>query len=150
MSDAPAVVPADAVARMVRSGLLTLLGIAPVALVAGAVVAGREGVLGALAGVALPAMVLGVTLAAARLSRGARPEVLAAAVLGGYLVKLVLVIAVLAVLRSLDGYDRPVLGVTALVGLAVALVAEARAMVTARIPYVEPAGEPSRGSRISA
>lgn len=133
---------ADGVVRMMRVGLLTLLALAPVATGLGALVAGRPGVWGALLGLALPALVLLVTLGAALATRRSRPEVLAAAVLGSYLFKLVLVIAVLAVLRGLDGYDRPVLGVTALVGLTVALVAEAVATVRAKVPYVTP--EPAR------
>jgi hypothetical protein len=131
--------PADGVVRMVRAGLLTLLALAPVACAAGALLAGAPGVRGALLGLALPALVLAVTLGAALATRRSRPEVLAAAVLGSYLLKLVLVLAVLAVLRGLDSYDRPVLGVTALVGLAVALVAEAAAMTRAKVPYVQPA-----------
>ena len=130
--------PADGVVRMMRVGLLTLLALAPVATGLGALVAGRAGVWGALLGLALPALVLVVTLGAALATRRSRPEVLAAAVLGSYLLKLVLVIAVLAVLRGLDGYDRPVLGVTALVGLTVALVAEAVATVRAKVPHVTP------------
>ena len=130
--------PADGVVRMVRVGLLTLLALLPAAAGLGWLVAGRPGLLGALIGLALPALVLGVTLAAALLTRRSRPEVLAAAVLGSYLLKLVLVLVVLAVLRGLDSYDRPVLGVTALVGLAVALVAESAAMVRAKTPYVTP------------
>ncbi|MDP9408113.1 MAG: hypothetical protein M3P95_09660 [Actinomycetota bacterium] len=132
-------VPADSVVRMVRAGLLTLLALLPVAAGVGWLVAARPGLVGALIGLALPALVLGVTLAAALLTRRSRPEVLAAAVLGSYLLKLVLVLVVLAVLRGLDSYDRPVLGVTALVGLAVALVAESAAMVRAKVPYVTPA-----------
>ena len=130
--------PGDQVVSMVRAGLLALLVLAPVAAVLGGLVAGRPGVLGALLGSALPALVLVVTLGAGLATRRSRPEVLAAAVLGSYLVKLVLVLVVLAVLRGLDTYDRPVLGVTALVGLAIALVAEAAATVRARVPYVQP------------
>ena len=136
-------VPADGVVRMVRAGLLTLAALLPVAAGLGWLVAARPGLVGALIGLALPALVLGVTLAAALLTRRSGPEVLAAAVLGSYLLKLVLVLVVLAVLRGLDSYDRPVLGVTALVGLAVALVAESAAMVRAKVPYVTPtAGDP--------
>lgn len=139
---------ADGVVGMVRVGLLTLLALLPVAAGLGSLVAGRPGLWGALLGLALPALVLGVTLVAALATRRSRPEVLAAAVLGSYLLKLVLVIAVLAVLRTLDGYDRPVLGVTALVGLTVALVAEAAATVRAKVPYVTPQAadaQPRRG-----
>lgn len=135
---------ADRVSAMTLAGIGALLALAPVAVGAGALVAGRRGALGAVLGLALPALVLAVTLAAARLTRGARPEVLAAAVLGSYLLKLVLVIAALAVLRGLDSYDRPVLGVTALVGLTLALVVEALAVTRARDPYVEPASAPAR------
>jgi hypothetical protein len=141
--------PADQVVGMVRSGLLALLLLAPVAAGLGALVAGSRGVLGAVLGAGLPALVLVVTLGAALATRRSRPEVLAAAVLGSYLVKLVLVLAVLAVLRGLDTYDRPVLGVTALVGLAIALVAEAAATVRARVPYVQPVATSGGGPVVS-
>jgi hypothetical protein len=124
--------------RMTVAGLAVLALLAPVAAIVGGLVAGRAGVWGGLLGAALPALVLGVTLVAVWLTRNASATTLAAAVFGSYLVKLVLLLIVLAALREADFYDRPVLGVTALLGLILALVVEALAVVRANAPYVEP------------
>lgn len=124
--------------RMTLAGLGVLALLAPVAAIAGGLVAGLAGVWGGLLGVALPALVLVVTLAAVWLTRNASATTLAAAVFGSYLVKLVLLLVVLAALRAADFYDRPVLGVTALLGLVLALVVEALAVMRANAPYVEP------------
>jgi len=143
MSSLSGAAPADGVVRMVRAGLVTLLALAPFALGLGGLLSGVAGVVGATLGLMLPALMLLVTLGAAWATRRSRPEALAAAVLGSYLLKLVLVIAILVVLRGLGGYDRSSLGGALLIGVAIALVAESFAMVRARVPYVEPRPAPT-------
>jgi hypothetical protein len=128
--------------RMTLAGLAALVVLAPVAAAAGGLVAGTAGVWGGLLGVSLPGLVLLVTLAAVWLTRNASATALAAAVFGSYLVKLVLLLVVLAALREADFYHRPVLGITALLGLVLALVVEALAVVRANAPYVEPVASP--------
>ena len=58
--------------------------------------------------------------------------------MGSYLVKLVVVGLLLAVLRDVEGANRTALGISAVVGLLLALVVEAKVITGTRAPYVEP------------
>lgn len=129
---------ADRPVTAARAGLLALAAFAPLAALAGLLVEGREGLVGALLGSLVPAVVLLLTWGAAELGARRSATAFAGLMLGSYLLKLVLVGAVLAVVRDVDGSSRGALGLTAITGLMVALVVEARVVTTTRAPYVEP------------
>ncbi|CAN5205669.1 hypothetical protein BH24ACT10_BH24ACT10_13630 [soil metagenome] len=129
---------ADRPVTAARAGLLALAAFAPLAALAGLLVEGREGLVGALLGSLVPAVVLLLTWGAAELGARRSATAYAGLMLGSYLLKLVLVGAVLAVVRDVDGSSRGALGLTAITGLMVALVVEARVVTTTRAPYVEP------------
>ncbi len=86
----------------------------------------------------MPAVVLLITWGAAELGARRSATAFAGLMLGSYLLKLVLVGAVLAVVRDVDGSSRGALGLAAITGLMVALVVEARVVTSTRAPYVEP------------
>lgn len=113
-----------------------------VALVAGGVagefVSGRAGTYGALLGIGFPTLFLGVTLAVALGTRRRAGGALGAIVLGTWLLKLIGLVAVLAVLKPLEFYDRPVFAVAFLGWTAVLLGVEVRVIKYTRQPYVEP------------
>jgi ATP synthase protein I len=129
---------ADRPVAAARAGLLSLLVLVPVAVLLAALAAGREGAVGAALGALVPAAVLLLTWAAAELGARRSPQAFAGLLLGSYLVKLVVVGALLAVLRDVEGSSRGALGLTAIGGLMLALVVEARVVTTTRAPYVEP------------
>lgn len=120
-----------------RSGLLALLAFVPAAGLLG-LLGGREGVVGALLGSLVPVLVLLLTWAATEAGTRRSPTAFAGLLMGSYLVKLLAVGALLAVLRDVDGSSRTALGLTAVAGLMLALVVEAKVVTSTRAPYVEP------------
>lgn len=105
---------------------------------AGELVVGRAGTYGALLGIGFPTLFLGVTLAVALGTRRRAGGALGAIVLGTWLLKLIGLVAVLAVLKPLEFYDRPVFAVAFLGWTAVLLGVEVRVIKYTRQPYVEP------------
>jgi ABC-type transport system involved in cytochrome c biogenesis permease component len=82
----------------------------------------------------------GITVVLALATARMAPTQLGLWVLGSWLAKMVLIIAVLALLRDQDFYSRPALFLALLVGTAGSLLLEARIVATTKVPYVEPAG----------
>jgi hypothetical protein len=121
-----------------RTGLLALVLVVPVAALAGLLAAGRDGAVGALLGMTVPVAVLLITWGAAEVGASRSPSTFAALLMGSYLVKLVAVIALLAVLDGAELAEPVITGVSAIVGLMVALAVEALVVLRTRAPYVEP------------
>lgn len=121
-----------------RAGLLALLVVLPLAALAGALVAGADGVRAALLGTTVPAAVLLLTWAAAEVGAARTPSTFAALLMGSYLVKLVAVIGLLVLIDRARLAEPVVAGVTAIVGLVAALVVEGVVVLRTRAPYVEP------------
>lgn len=129
---------ADRPVRAARIGLLALAAFVPLAALTGLLVDGRDGAVGALLGSLVPASVLLLTWGAAELGARRSAQAFAALLLGSYLVKLIVVLALLALLRDLEGADAVAAGLAAVAGLCLALVAEAVVVTRTRAPYVEP------------
>jgi hypothetical protein len=130
---------ADRPVKAARTGLLAALAFVPVAALAGLLLAGQRGALGAALGCLVPASVLLLTWGAAELGAKRSATAFAGLLMGSYLVKLVVVGLLLALLRQVGGASRTALGIAAVVGLLLALVVEARVISSTRAPYVEPA-----------
>ncbi|HEY8372387.1 MAG TPA: hypothetical protein VIL00_06550 [Pseudonocardiaceae bacterium] len=130
---------AGAMRSVLRLAGLALAVGTPVALLAGWLVAGAAGLWGALLGVAVAAVFLLVTVVVMIVTSNSSPNVTAAALLGSWLLKVVLMMGALWVLRGMTFYHRTVFGVVAIVAMVVLLAAETRAVLAARTPYVEPA-----------
>jgi hypothetical protein len=128
----------DRPTRAARGGLLALLALVPLAAAVGGLVAGRDGAVGALLGCTVPGAVLLLTWGAAEIGARRSAQAFAGLLLASYLVKLVVVLAILAVLRDVEGSSRTAAGLAAVAGLAVALVVEALVVSRTRAPYVEP------------
>ena len=129
---------ADRPVAAARRGLLALAAFVPLAALVGLLVDARAGALGALLGCLVPASVLLLTWGAAELGARRSAQAFAALLLGSYLVKLIVVLALLALLRGLDGPNAVAAGLAAIAGLCVALVVEALVVSRTRAPYVEP------------
>jgi hypothetical protein len=129
---------ADRPVQAARGGLLALAAFVPLAVLVGLLLGGRDGAVGALLGCSVPASVLLITWGAAELGARRSAQAFAGLLLGSYLVKLVVVLALLALLRAYDGASSVAAGVAAVAGLCVALVVEALVVSRTRAPYVEP------------
>lgn len=125
----------------VRKGALSLLGVTAVSLVLWGVVSGVPGLWGAGIGAAMGGVFVLITAIVVLATAGQTPATTGAAVLGSWLLKIVVAIGVMVVLRSMTFYDRPALVMTLVLAMVVVLAAETRAVLTTRVPYVDP--EPS-------
>lgn len=123
---------------MLRRLLLVSAVITVLAVGIGYLVAGLPGVWAALIGAAISVLFNGATVLSMYLVAGRSPELLQIVLLGGWLVKMVLLVIALVWLREQDFYHRGVLVVTLVVVVVAALLVEVTTVVKARLPYVEP------------
>lgn len=125
--------------RILGVGGLGFVVAMPIAVAIGIAVAGSRGAWGAAIGIALAVGFFGVTIVLALLTARLQPTTFAVATLGGWLVKLILLLGALAALRDADFYSRSVLLGALLVGTAGSLAIETLVVSRARVPYTEPA-----------
>lgn len=100
--------------------------------------AARElpGIWGVLMGVAIGGGFVLATAASVLATSNSTPSMTMAVVLGGWLVKMVVLILLFVWLRGFDFYDNTAFGVTTLAALVVALTAEAWGVITSRTAYL--------------
>lgn len=115
-----------------------LIALALIALAVGWFGFGFPGVWAALIGVALTGMFCGGTMWSITHSIGAAPVSMAATIMLTWLAKLVVLIAVLALLRGRDFYSPYLLFAVIAVGVIGALVVQALTIKRSRLPYVTP------------
>ncbi|MGV8966794.1 MAG: hypothetical protein ACOH2F_10990 [Cellulomonas sp.] len=128
--------------RSALRGMLLLLGILTVLGVGiGLLVAGAPGAWGAVIGVGLALVFSGTTVLSMLLTSGSTPTTMAAVVMGAWLGKVVVLIAVLAILRGQDFYSKGVLAAVLLAGVMGSALLDYRAVRAGRVPYVTPATE---------
>ena len=128
----------DPLGQAVRLGAWATLGLAAAGAGLGALLRGGPGAVGGLAGALVAAAFLGVTAASGSWARRLDASALGAVILGGWLGKMVLLIAFLAWFADQPWYDKGVFFGSLLVGTAGLLVLEARVVLAGRQPYVEP------------
>jgi hypothetical protein len=121
-----------------RDGLILVAGLAVLGSVVGYLIGDMPGVWGALVGAALAGLFCGATVVSMMLTVGKGAAATGAVVMGGWLVKMVILVAVLAVLSRQDFYDRWVLMVVVMIGAVGSAVLDYRAVKDGRIPYVQP------------
>lgn len=133
---------AQAVGRLMKRILLWSaaagLAIAVVAAVIGGLAVGSAGVYSALIGAATAFGFFGITAVIMLLTADSGPAVMAGAVMGGFLIKIVLLFAVVGLMSGKDFYDPMVLFITLVVGAAASLAIETYAVQSARIPTIDP------------
>lgn len=127
-------------ARILRGAAIPTALAGVVAILAGLLIAGGKGALGSAIGVALVLVffTLGM-LVVSYVSRLSQQLVMAAG-LFGYLVKLVAVFALVAALNHVTVWNAHAFGWTVLSLTIVWLAAEVNATINAKTPYVEPGG----------
>jgi hypothetical protein len=121
---------------LVLLAVLTVLGVG-----IGYLVAGGPGAWGAVIGVGLALVFSGTTVLSMLKTARSSATTMAAVVLGAWLGKFAVLIAVLAVLRDKDFYSRVVLAIVLVVGVLGSAVLDYRAVRNGRVPYVTPADE---------
>lgn len=124
--------------RALRHLLWLLLALALVGSLIGWFTAGAAGVWGALIGVAIALVFSGTTVVSHLRTADSSVQVTGAVILGAWLVKILVVIALLAVLRPLTFYDRNMLALTLVVGVLGSVYLDYLAVTKARMPYVQP------------
>ena len=124
--------------RILRIGGIAAAIALPAAALLGYLIAGMPGLWGGLLGIGIAVAFLAVTVIVGLATAGAEAAMLGFAVLGSWLIKIIVLIGVMAFLRGQDFYSRPVLFVSLLVGIAGTLFIEWRVVSTTKVPYVEP------------
>lgn len=129
---------AQAASQALRKGLLVWLALSAGATALGYVMLSTAGLWGALLGAVLAGVFFSVTAIVAVKTSNMDVQYLGFAVLGSWLLKILLLIGALAWLRTQDFYSRPAFFLTLLVQTFALLIVEARILTRAPVPYVEP------------
>jgi hypothetical protein len=124
-----------------RDGLLLVAGLAVLGSLVGLLVAGVPGLWGGLIGAAIAAFFCGTTVWSMIYTVGKGATAMGAVVMGTWIAKMVVLVAVLLVLTRFDFYDRVVLFVVLLLGAVGSALLDYRAVRNGRVPYVEPSAE---------
>jgi Ca2+/Na+ antiporter len=120
-----------------RKGLLAWAVLTVALSAIGYLVSGESGVWGALLASVLAGSFFAVTGIVAALTANLDVQYLGFAVLGSWLLKIVVLLGALFWLRGQDFYDRPIFFITLLLETIVLLVLEAVLVTRAPVPYVE-------------
>ena len=121
--------------RIIVWGLIASVVLAAVAGVIGYVAVGMPGLYSALIGAAVSFVFFSITALVLLLTADMDPTVMAAGVLGGFLIKIAGFLGVIALLGDKGFYDRLTLVLTLVVGAVVSLPLDVVAVRKARIPY---------------
>ncbi|SEE99830.1 hypothetical protein [Ruania alba] len=143
-------VPTDSVLGMLRLVIrrFALVGLAVTVVVCllGVLVAGMPGLWGALIASAVGLVFMGVTVVSMYVMAGRGPEMFQIVLLGGWLVKIVLLVLLLNWLSDMTFYHRTMF-IVAIVAIVVAgLTVETLTVMKSRIPYVQPSKGEDQGS----
>ena len=131
--------PVRAVFRTALRDMLVLLcPLAVLGVAVGALVAGRPGVWGALLALGVTLVFSGTTIASMLATANSAPATTGTVITGAWLAKMIVVIALLAVLRELDFYHHTVFGVVLLAGVLGSALLDYRAVSRGRVSYVQP------------
>lgn len=123
-------------ARIVRGAVLATVPVCALVCLAAALLAGHRGLYGALLGGGLALAFFAVTIVAVSVAGRIDPLLMLPAALGTYLVKVAGIVALLLLLRDAAWFDHAAFAVAVVIGAVAFMVAEARMILRARVPYV--------------
>ena len=129
---------AQAAKRALFIGLMSWFGVTIFAVVISYFATGKPGVWGAIVGSAIAGLFLFVTAGVAIITAKSDVNVLGAAILGSWLLKIVVLMGALAWLRNQTFYNKSTLFATLLITTFGLLVLEAKLITSAPVPYLEP------------
>lgn len=122
--------------RALRFGSIALVIITIISLGIWGAVSDLPGIWGVLIGAALGGGFVLMTVVSVLATSGTSASTTGAVVLGGWLLKIVVVFLVLFLLRGMDFYDPIALFVTVVVALIVVLGTEVYGVITSKVTYV--------------
>ncbi|MHA2788727.1 hypothetical protein ACXZ66_06210 [Corynebacterium sp. S7] len=122
--------------RALKLGSIALLVLTIVSLIIWGALRDLPGIWGVLIGAAIGGGFVLFTALSVLVTANTSASTTLAVVLGGWLVKIVVLILVLAWLRTMDFYDQTALGVTTIAALVVVLATETWGVITTRVTYV--------------
>jgi ATP synthase protein I len=122
--------------RIVRAGVLTTAGAGVLVVLGAGLLAGWKGVYGAVLGTLLAMAFFAVTIVAVSVAARIATELMLAAALGTYLLKVAGIGLALYLLRDTTAFNRVAFAIATVIGACVFLVAELRFALRARTPYV--------------
>lgn len=128
--------PRRPLVRGLRLGGWVLFALTVISLMAWGAASGLPGLWAVLLGAAIGGGFVLLTAASVLATSGTSPSTTMAIVLGGWLVKMVVLIIVLMLIRDLHFYDHTAFGVTTIIALVVVLGAEAWGVITSRVGYI--------------
>ena len=129
----------SSVFRNALIGMLILVGVVSVlGSVVGFIVDGTAGVWGALLGAALTLVFSGTTVVSMLKTAQSSAQTMAMVVLGGWVGKMIVLVAALAVLGNYEFYNKYVFAAVLLVGVMGSVALDYRAVAKGRVPYVSP------------
>ena len=120
-----------------KAGLLAWAAITAVGLGLGYVIVGTPGLWGSGLGALVAGLFFSVTAVVAIKTTKLGPDQLGVVILGSWLLKIVILMGILAWLRTQDFYSRPAFFAVLLIQTMVLLVLEAVILTRAKVPYVE-------------
>lgn len=121
--------------RSLRELLWATLAIGLLGAVLGLVLDGTAGLYGALLGVGVGLLFCGTTVVSMLVSVHKPVSVLAGVVLGAWVVKMIVVVAVLAVIRDLEFYDKYVFAAVLVLLVLTSTAIDVRAVLQGRVPH---------------
>lgn len=125
--------------RQALHGMLLLVaGLTVVGVAVGLLVDGTAGLWGALLGAGLTIVFSGTTVLTMLKTAGSSPQMMAGVVLGGWVAKMVVLVAALAVLGQFDFYNKFIFAAVLLIGVMGSVGLDYRAVSKGRMPYVVP------------
>ena len=124
------------ITRALKIAVGALVALTLISLMAWGAARELPGIWGVLMGVAIGGGFVLATAATVLATSNSTPSVTMAVVLGGWLVKMVVLILLFVWLRGFDFYDNTAFAVTTLAALVVALTAEAWGVITSRTAYL--------------
>lgn len=122
--------------RALRFGSLALVLATIVSLVVWGALRDLPGIWGVLIGAAIGGSFMLLTVISVLLTSGTNATTTGAVVLGGWLLKIVVVLIAFYFIRGLGFYDPVALAVTVIVALVVVLASEVYGVITAKVTYV--------------
>lgn len=130
----------------VRDVLVLVAAVTVIGTVLGGVLVGPAGVWGGLVGGAIALLAAAATPVTMLRTAGAPLTTAMAAVVGGWLLKTVVVLIAVVVLRDSEALDHRVFFGVVAAGLLGSVLVDGRAVLRGRVPYVSPAVEPGGGA----
>lgn len=123
--------------RALRFGTIALVALLIVSLMGWGAVSGVPGLWAALMGVGIGGGFVLLTAISVLVTSNSTPTATMAVVLGGWLIKMVVIGLILLALRDATFYDSTAFGVTTIAALVVALGAEAMGVLSVRTAYIQ-------------